>query len=354
MRFQSVDRPPYWPSYPWQETVKRWIGEGFREGTDLRAMFSAEAPIFVGIYYGPMPRFEEKVIEENDHTRVIMNHEGILMRELKERTETSMPQFMKFPVETLDDYRAMRWRLQPNLEDRFPPDWPQKIAAWDQRTDPLCCFGNRQAGFFGSHRNLMGLENFAIALHDDPALIEEMMEDRVDLIITVTERILQDIQFDYFGFWEDMAFKTGPLISPAMFRRIMVPRYRRVTDFLRSKGIDLIFVDSDGDINSLIPLWLEAGVNGVWPLEVQSNMDPVALRKEYGDDLRMIGGIDKKALARDKQAIRDEVMSKVPWLIERGGYLPQADHSIPPDVPWDNYRYFMELLGEVLGCQPGG
>ena len=353
MRFQSVDRPPYWVSHPWQETVKRWIGEGFREGTDLRAMFGAEGPIFVGIYYGPMPRFEEKVVEENDHTRVIMNHEGILMRELKERTETSMPQFLKFPVATLDDYREMRWRLQPNFEDRFAPDWPQKLEAWKQRTDPLCCFGNRQAGFFGSHRNLMGLESFAIALHDDPALIEEMMEDRVNLIIAVTERILEDVQFDYFGFWEDMAFKTGPLISPTMFRRIMVPRYKRVTDFLRSKGVDLIFVDSDGDINSLIPLWLEAGVNGVWPLEIQSNMDPVALRKQYGNDLCMIGGIDKKALARDKQAIRDEVMSKVPWLIERGGYLPQADHSIPPDVPWENYEYFMELLGEVLGCRSG-
>ena len=100
-----------------------------------------------------------------------------------------------------------------------------------------------------------------------------------------------------------MAYCAGPLISPKMFRQFMIPRYRRITDLARSRGIDTIFVDSDGDVSQLIPLWLAAGVNGVYPMEVAAGMDVVALRRQYGKDLLMTGGIDKRVLAQDRRAI---------------------------------------------------
>lgn len=130
----------------------------------------------------------------------------------------------------------------------------------------------------------------------------------------------------------------------------MIPRYKQITDFLRSSGINIIHLDSDGDINELIPLWLkECGVNFPWPLEVAAGMDGVALRKKYGKEIILGGNIDKRVFAKGKGAIREEVMSKVPFLVKTGGYFPGLDHIIPPDISLDNFRYFINLLREING-----
>jgi uroporphyrinogen decarboxylase len=148
-------------------------------------------------------------------------------------------------------------------------------------------------------------------------------------------------------FWEDMAYKNGPLISPELFKKFMVPQYRKVTDFLRSRGVDIILVDSDGDVSKLIPLWLEAGVNGVWPFEVQCGMDVVSLGKQYGNDLLMVGGIDKRVLSQGKKEIDEEIRRIYP-LLSKGGYIPWTDHSIPPNVPLENFLYYMTRLENAI------
>ena len=127
-----------------------------------------------------------------------------------------------------------------------------------------------------------------------------------------------------------------------------MPRYRRVNDFLHRRGVELIFVDSDGDISLLVPLWLDCGVRGMWPFEVQAGMDVVKLRREYGRSLLMIGGLDKRALAEGRKEIEAEILRKVPELIKDGGYIPRPDHSIPPNVSYDNFQYFMDFLRTVL------
>ena len=75
-------------------------------------------------------------------------------------------------------------------------------------------------------------------------------------------------------------------------------------------------------------------------------MDPVALRKRY-PCLIIMGGVDKRVLAKDKKAIEGEVMSKVPYLIKTGGYFPDVDHAVPADVTLENYRYFLELIRKL-------
>ena len=148
-----------------------------------------------------------------------------------------------------------------------------------------------------------------------------------------------------------MCFKSGPLISPDMFRKYMVPRYRQITDLLHKNDIDIIFVDSDGNLDELIPLWLESGVNYIWPFEVAAGNDVVAIRKKYGKDLIIGGGIDKRELIKDKESIRKEVMSKVPFLLESGGYFPSVDHEVPPDISLENYLYFINTMREVAGLE---
>ncbi len=148
-----------------------------------------------------------------------------------------------------------------------------------------------------------------------------------------------------------MAYKVGPLISPEMFRRFMMPRYKKLNDLLHRVGVDIIYVDSDGNLDLLIPLWLECGVNLVWPLEVAAGNDAVALRKKYGSELIMAGAIDKRALEKGKREIKEEVMSKVPILMEKGGYFPSIDHVIPPSISFENFCYFMNLLRDIAGLE---
>ncbi len=130
--------------------------------------------------------------------------------------------------------------------------------------------------------------------YDDTAFLEEMMDANADFIIEMMRQILEVISIDGFGFWEDMAYRSGPLISPQMVRRFMLPRYRRVVDFLTKKGVKHIGLDSDGYIDSLVPVWLDAGLNFLYPFEVQAGMDVIEVRKKYGRDLRIWGGVDKR------------------------------------------------------------
>jgi uroporphyrinogen decarboxylase len=133
-----------------------------------------------------------------------------------------------------------------------------------------------------------------------------------------------------------------------MYRKFMLGPLKRVTDMLHGRGIDTIIVDSDGNNDVLIPLWLEAGVTGLRPFEIAAGCDPVAIRRQYGQNLVIQGGIDKRALAQGAEAIEREVLSKVPWLCLQGGYFPQVDHLVPPDVSLENYRYYASLMRCVV------
>jgi len=349
LRFEKPDKPFVSAVGGWAETGERWRKEGW-DGRSLHEIFDTDIRMGTGIYYGPVPMFEYKILEENDTTRVYVNHEGIIMREFKlYNGNSSMPKFVKFPVESEEDFdKLCKERLVANFDKRFPGNWSDMTKHWANRTAPLVNFADRWGGFFGPLRNLMGLENLGLAFYDQPKLIEKMMDQRADVIIEITEKILNDVHIDMFAFWEDMAYNSGPLIGPDMFRRFALPRYKRVCDWLRSRGVEFIGLDSDGDITELIPIWLDAGLNVLWPFEVAAGMDVNAVRREYGHDLAMIGGIDKRAVATGGETMRKEVDRIMP-LVEDGGYIPELDHSAPPDISWQNMCEYMEYLLHRLG-----
>jgi len=148
--------------------------------------------------------------------------------------------------------------------------------------------------------------------------------------------------------WEDMAYRNGPMISPAMFRTFMSPYYRRVIDCGRALGIEVFEVDTDGDCSLLIPLFLDAGVNMLLPFEVQAGMDIREVRARYGRRLIIEGGLDKRALARGQDAIRAEVDAKVPALLRDGGFIPAIDHLVPPDVSLADFEFYLRYLRDVV------
>ena len=204
------------------------------------------------------------------------------------------------------------------------------------------------AGFFGFSRNLMGLERLLISFYRNPKLIKGIMDFYSDFLIETFTKVVEEVKLDYVSFWEDMAYKKGPHISPRLFREFMLPNYQKVVGFFKKYGVDIFMVDTDGNINVLVPLFLESGVNCLLPLEARAGVDAVTLRKQYGKKLLLIGNIDKTALAKGKKAIEKEVNSKVPQLIREGGYIPCVDHLVPPDVSFENYTYYISLLRKHL------
>ncbi len=186
-----------------------------------------------------------------------------------------------------------------------------------------------------------------MAFYDQPNLIEEIIDYLCDFILSVDERALLEINIDTVAMWEDMAFKTQPMISPALFKKYLVPRYKKMSERFRKAGIDLIFIDCDGNINEIVEFWLDAGINIMFPLEINSGSDPVALRKKFGKKILLMGGVDKKALIEGPKAI-DRELNRIKTTVEEGGYIPHVDHRVPPDVSLRNYLYYLKKKKEIF------
>lgn len=347
MTYQPVDRVPFWSWGGWEETIERWKNEGYDPNTyDIH--IGSDRRIWWGGWFYPDPPFEFKVVEEDEDHILYINHEGILMREMKAHRDSSMPQFVKFPVETREEFRAFwKERMQPNPEQRIGPGWQDKLRRVEKESGlPIIVAGDRWGGFFGPQRNMVGVQKLCTLFYDDPAFVEEMMDANADFTIELMSKVLDVIPVDCFVFWEDMAYKSAPLISPAMARKYMLPRYKRVVDYVKSRGVEWIALDSDGQIDTLIPIWMDAGINTLYPFEVQCGMDVLRIRREYGRDLRMWGGVDKRVLHEGPAAI-DAELDRLRPLMREGGFIPHTDHSAPPDVSFSNYCYYMKRVAEV-------
>ncbi len=362
-----------WLNDFWMETPEVWVKQGapaelvdartlrdYLEFEHIRVLREIQTGLFMDkrlnvlgrnyVYAIPpiVPTYETKMLTDDEHTISLVNEGGQVVR-IDKRDPQKMPMYLDHPVKDWTTWREYKKRLNPHIPERFPADWKGYAARMNEKDEPLLL---NVGSFFGFLREWMGLEPLLYAFHDDPMLIEDMMDTLCEMEVICITEAMKDIRVDAAAFWEDMAFKSGPLISPKMFRQFMMPRYKVITDLLRSKGVDIIFVDSDGGLNQLIPLWLECGINFFWPLECAAGNDAVSLRKQYGKDAILGGNIDKRALLKDKRVIRDEVLSKVPYLLETGGYFPSVDHFVPPDVPFENYVCFINILREVAGMPP--
>jgi hypothetical protein len=348
MNYAPRDRAPFhefpWPTWP--ETAEKWASEG---GYDpQKTGFGCDRWVVEFQWFFPTPPFEYEILDQDETTITFVDPQGIVLREFKNNPLSSMPAFIRFPVETRADFRKF-WgeRMKPDLTARIGPDWRERLGAHRDRDYVLVMLADRWGGFFGSLRNLVGVERLCTLFYDDPALVEEMMEADADFLIAMLKQMLECTTIDVFGFWEDMAYKAGPLIGPNLVRKFMVPRYRKVIDFARSRGVRWFALDSDGDVSLLIRPWMDAGIDILYPWEVQAGMDVNAIRKEYGRDLRLWGGLDKRALTRGQAGIDAEI-ARHKRIIDDGGFVPMLDHSAPPDIPYRNYCYFMEQLSKAL------
>ncbi|RJP73506.1 MAG: hypothetical protein C4532_04130 [Candidatus Abyssobacteria bacterium SURF_17] len=349
-RFEPVDRAFRFETIGfWPETIERWRKEGLPEEVEVISAYvhfgmDLRMPFFIGGGYdaGFVPAFEEKVIEESDEYRILRTTYGSVIKEFKGRQST-LPQFLEFPVRDMKTFEDIKWRLDPATPERLG-NWHQTAQLYNESDVPVYLY---VCGLFGTARHLLGFDNLMFAYYDSPKLIHAIGEQWVKLLTGVIEQMTASAKIDAIDFWEDMAYRNGPMIGPVLFREFMSPYYKRVIGCARSRGIEVFEVDTDGNIHTLIPLFLEVGVNKLLPFEVQAGMDIREVRKKYGKNLIIEGGLDKRTLALDFGAIREEVEFKVPMLLRDGGFFPAIDHYVPPDVSLENFEYFLKIVRDI-------
>jgi uroporphyrinogen decarboxylase len=328
---------------PFAETVQRWRREGLPEDSDWEHYGQYDRIELAPLNPHLCPFFELEVLGQDGEYETYRDRDGVVKRRSRTAPQPAMPQYLEHPLKGPEQWPEFRRRLDPASPARFPVHWDSLRHQYRQRDYPL---GVNSGSLYGWLREWMGVEGISLALYDQPAFVARAAQELTDFLLVFLDRALDGVEYDYAVFWEDMAYKTGPLIGPQVYREVFGPLYRRLTDRLHRAGIELIMLDSDGCVESLIPVWLDLGINYIYPMEVAAGMDVVALRRRFGRELRLGGGMDKRVLASDRAAIRRMVEAKVP-LLREGGYVPGCDHGMPPDISWDNYRYYRELLQSV-------
>ncbi len=341
----SIDRFFRYEHGAWPTTWERWLKEGLPAQVGFNDFFQMDSMSRITINSGYTdspyhPKFTETVLEQTQDYKVYVDRDGVTKKELKHQSDTSMPQFIRFPVTDWNDWRNLSDRLNPaDARARIGDVVALKAACADPDVPsllPIC-------GAFGHPRNLVGDEGLAYILYDEPGLLDEMLDNWRDLYVALIREVTRSIRVDALLIWEDMCFKTGPLISPHHFNQIMIPRYREVISEARACGVPVIIVDTDGNCLELIPLFLDAGVDVLLPFEVQAGMDVVEIGKQF-PQLGIMGGLDKRVLTQGHDAIRREVDRVLPFFRERGRFIPTLDHTVPHNVPLRALQDYLECV----------
>jgi hypothetical protein len=314
MNFEPVDRYPRieWAGY-WGLSTDRWREEGLDP--------TVEGAEHIREHLGLDPYSQFWMPPGNEDTPKPTHHgSGILKNEA--------------------DYE----RILPTLygDREFSSERHQTVKAQNAAGDRVVWIS--LDGFFWYPRKLFGIEGHLFGFYDHPELMHRMNNDLVEFNLRTLDAFCEQVCVPQFmTIAEDMSYNHGPMMSKDLFDEFLAPYYKRLVPALRERGIKVL-VDSDGDVDPLIPWLKEVGVEGILPLERMAGVDVGKIRREHPDWL-MIGAYDKMEMKKGEAAQRAEFERLLPTM-KTGGFIPSVDHQTPPDVSFENYKIYLSLLEE--------
>ena len=336
---READRVPILDD-PWAGTIRRWVREGMPAGMDWEDYFGADKIGVINVDISP--RFEKKILEENDRWYIATSQWGVTMKHFKE--EDSTPEFLDYRVVDADSWAEAKARMTLD-DDRIP--WKmlkENFPKW--RAEGRWIRAVFWFGFDVTHSWMMGTENLLIAMMEEPELAEDMFDTYLSRTTALYDRLWDaGYHFDEMFWYDDMGYKGTTFFSPAMYRNLLQPYHKRAVKWAHDHGI-VAQLHSCGDIMAIVPDVVATGVDALNPLEVKAGMDVLKLKKEYGDRLVFRGGINAVNW-NNTEAILAEINEKVPILKENGGFIFSSDHSIPNSVSLENMRLIMEEIKRV-------
>lgn len=345
LEHREADRTPIWESF-WGATIARWKSEGMPEDADPTEYFGLDPTHTTAIDW--TAQFERETIEETDEYTIFRNNNGAMQKSFKGHEST--PLWWDFPITDRASWEEIKPRMLWN-DSRVDIDVAR--PAWEANKDKFHTYLPACLGF-EKFKYLMGTEGVLVAIAEHPDWVREMCDTTADLCIDGLEHLLgHGFEFDVAFVTEDMGFKGMGFFSPRAYREIIMPCQKRFCDFAHARGLK-VMLHTCGMNMELVPLYIEAGFDVLNPMEVKAGMDPLKLKKDFGDVLTLWGGIDVRAIAHpDPQVLEREICEKVPALAKGGGYIFSSDHSIPEDVSLERYKWMLEL-GRKYGAFGGG
>lgn len=349
MQHEAVDRCFNMEFGYWDDNFRQWPmfrNNGITTNEQAEAFLNFDR---IPVIHSPwmLPLFPIEEISRKGDTRILRNKDGLLA-EVPIDGHDTIPHFIESSIKTPDDWARVK-------AERFTRDHPDRVPdvaaiLREHPADRNYPLGVWTSSIIGKVRNMLTVEGLAYATYDYPEMVEDMVETSCLLVEDFLDAVLPHVSFDYAAGWEDICYKNGPLVSVDFFRDIVVPRYQRISAKLRAHGVNVWWIDCDGDVRHLVPHFLAGGVNTMFPWEVNGSGHPGEALEKWGPELRIMGGVDKMKLGEDRAAIRAYLHSLVPY-VERGGYIPFCDHRCPPNVDPDDYLYYLDLKKDLFGLR---
>jgi uroporphyrinogen decarboxylase len=331
------DRVPRFDQF-WPETIERWRSQGLRGDPDELFDFDFQ---WVG-YLAPAPYpGRRETVAQTDETEDVITAYGETLRYWKGRTGT--PEHLGVECSTPAVWHET---IKPRMTiDNAPPPIDQLRAAFQagRKTDRFVVLCGRHA--LMTAQSLLGTEGLLISMASDPDWVRDIARTFTDLLLQWYEAILAaGVRPDALWCFDDLAYTQAPFMSPQMYRELFWPSHRRTVEWAHARGIRYI-QHTDGDVRSFMDLFVEAGMDCLQPMEAKANMDVRHLAPRYGDRISFFGNIDMTvASGGDRERLEHEVVSKLAAGMRNRGYIYHSDHSVPPGVAWEDYRFIHELL----------
>jgi uroporphyrinogen decarboxylase len=336
---RETDRVPI-NELAWGTTLTRWHAEGMPKDVAYEDYFGIDRAVYIKT--DNSPRYPFRTLEETDEYTLISDEWGATQK--RWRHIPIIPEWTDFRIKDRVAWQEAKERLAPS-KDRIPwaelkkeyPRW-RRAGYWIQ--------GRLWWGFDVTHTHIVGTERLLMALVDDPEWIVNIFETTLDLDLALLDMVWDaGYTFDCIRWPDDMGYKHAQFFSVDLYREILKPLHKRAVDWAHAKGIKA-HLHSDGDVNPFIPEFIDIGLDALNPMEVKAGMDPIAIKKRYGDDLMLQGGING-ALYDDYYELEAELHRVVPTMMNGGGYVYACDHSVPETIGLEDYKRIIALAKKL-------
>jgi uroporphyrinogen decarboxylase len=338
LKHQEADRIPITDTI-WGPTIERWKQEGLPNDKGPWDYFGFDGWAAMGADISL--QLPTETIEDTEDYIISRNSDGAVTKYWKKLTST--PELIDFLITDRKKWEEYKDRAKYN-ESRV--NFDHAVAVFKSALETghpvqyFCGIG------YDWWQRIVSPINMLIGMKDDPEWITEMYAANADLNITIMEELIgRGIKFDSAFFWDDLGYRNGTLFSRAMYRELLFPYHKRLCDFCNGNGMSVV-LHSCGNINDFVPMLIEAGFSCISPLEVKAGMDLFELKKDYGDQVSFMGGIDVRAMALGGEALEKEVIEKITFAKKGGGYIYHSDHSIPDNVSFSSYSRVISLAKE--------
>ncbi len=347
LRREPVDRIAVHESF-WADTRRAWAAKGHvGEDESLHDHFGLDLRLAGWLKMVSDLDAGDEVVEETDETKLVRNGNGALLRWWKNQNGT--PEHVDFLVK---DRAGWQEHCRPHLVD--PDNVPRRIPFEGYR-NARADAAERELFFVWGGVNVFecihpvcGHEYMLMGMALDPDWVRDMCDVFADLIVDcLTELFDREGEPDGVFFFEDMGFKLRPFMSPQMYKEIVWPAHCKTFAFARDRGLPVV-LHSCGYVEPLVPGLIEAGMDCLQAIEVKAGMDLLKLKRDYGDRIALMGGLDIRELeSNDLDRVEGELKAKVPAAMAGGGFVLHTDHSVSSRVDYETYRHFVERGREI-------